>query len=246
MGTVRLGAMVLGLSLFGWGMALAGERYDLVDVAGAALFAALIVGSLSVVSAWAVRGGLGRELSLFVALFAILGCVLVGLAGPELDWVREYAPNSLAIIGGVLVVASTQGTRYKEVVEQRASVVCGFGSCRVAVVGGRVERLSIHSVFGRPTVDLRHAEINGLLEVRLSAWWSDVTILRGHHRLGRDRMAIRGSPTIEIPEQQAPVVLTGAVVRSAVVSEPATEQDRPDGRSAPPGTTALGVQRASG
>lgn len=134
---MRLGAVALGLSLFGWGMAMAGERSDLERVAGAALFAVVVVGSLMAVSMWAIRGGLSRELGLFGALFAILGCALAGVAGPELEWVRAYAPNSLAITGGLIVVASTRGTRHSEVTRERASLVCGFGSYRIRIVGSR-------------------------------------------------------------------------------------------------------------
>lgn len=116
---------------------MAGERSDLERVAGAALFAVVVVGSLMAVSMWAIRGGLSRELGLFGALFAILGCALAGVAGPELEWVRAYAPNSLAITGGLIVVASTRGTRHSEVTRERASLVCGFGSYRIRIVGSR-------------------------------------------------------------------------------------------------------------
>ena len=143
-GPVRIGAMAVGLAMFGWGLALAGQRSDdLVDVAVAAVFAALTVGSLLVVSAWAVHNGLGQVLGLFVALLAIASCVSVGLAGPEWDGSETTPRTRSAIVGGLVAFAATRdalhgGDRATRLRDLRVR------EARRIAVGGRAERLSIH------------------------------------------------------------------------------------------------------
>ena len=228
----RLG-LGAGLFVFGWGAALAGQRQTLRGVGLDALWVAALVIALVAVVAWALRQQMRNELVLFVSLLTIAAAAVLA-SGTDRPPVRKAAPATMMVVGALAVLAGQRATTYRRAVEQRVHVR-GLMDRQHVSVAATTTHVRVKVAFSTLELDLGDLELPQVMELRIWAFWSRITILPP-----RDDTPIGSDPTLTVhgavarPPERADAWIT---VGGALVYSPVLVTKVPlGGRSVPPGT----------
>lgn len=238
----RLG-LAAGLFVFGWGAALAGQRQNLRGVGLDSLLVTCLVLAVLAVVTWALRQQMRNELVLLASLLTIAATAVLA-SGTDRPHLHKSVPAGMMVLGALVVLGGQRTTTYRRAGERRVHVRGVIDRQHVSV-GADTTHVRVKVAFSILEIDLGDLALTQVMEVRIWALWSSISILppRTETPIGSAAtLTVRGSGTRPPERGDAVITIEGALIHSPVVVRTASldghnvPQETPP--ASPAGTTA--------